>query len=82
MLMKKDKVDLLIEELIQISLEKINYIKINKDTLSKDIVFLNKYEELKEILDIQNLSDISVDEYPNIVELKEVVLEINKMRME
>lgn len=74
--MNEDKINTLIDELIQISLNKINYIKINKDTLNEDILFLHKYERLKSLLGVDSLSDIDSKEYPRISELKNIVSQL------
>ncbi len=75
-LMKEDKVHVLINELIQISLDKINYKKINKNTLQEDIVFLDKYDKLKTLLEIDSISEIDITEYPEIGELKKIISQL------
>lgn len=56
----------LICNLIDLSKEKYLKLKNSEDTLYLDIVFIEKFQCLKETLQIDNLNDIDLREYPDI----------------
>lgn len=69
----------LIEELIELSDTKYGYIKVGRDTLNNDILFIEKYGQLKEILGATTLEDMDLKQLPRINDLKEIIKKINDL---
>jgi len=67
----------IIDELIQLSNTKYGLVKVGRDTLSNDILFIERYEKLKEILGVRTLDEIDFKELPRIKNLKELIMKIN-----
>jgi hypothetical protein len=67
----------LIEELIEISNTKYGYIKVGRDTLNLDILFIENYEKLKDFLGTTSLEDFDYSELPRMKTLKNIVEKIN-----
>lgn len=69
----------LIDELIELSNTKYGFIKIGRDTLTNDILFIEKYGQLKESLGATTLEDIDLTKLPKIKDLKEIIQKINDL---
>jgi len=69
----------IINSLIEISQIKYGLVKVGKDTLNQDILFIEKYELLKRTLNIENFDQIDLSDYPEIIQLKIMVEEINNL---
>jgi hypothetical protein len=67
----------LIDELIELSNTKYGFLKVGRDTLTHDILFIEKYEELKEIIGAASLENIDPKDLPRIKDLKEIISLIN-----
>jgi hypothetical protein len=67
----------IIEELIDLSDAKYGYLKVGRDTLNNDILFIEKYEQLKEILGAKTIEDIDFQELPRIKDLKDIIKKIS-----
>lgn len=72
-----NKANQIIDELIELSNTKYGFLKVGHDTLNIDILFIAKYEELKETLGTQDLDDINMTQFPKIKKLKELIVLIN-----
>ncbi len=70
-------IDKIMLELIDLCSEKYRLIKIGQDTLQIDIVFIEKYENLKKLLGIDDLSNVDFNQTPNIKVLQDIIAEIN-----
>lgn len=68
--MSLSEANILIEELIEISGIKYTFIKVGKDTLNQDVLFIEKYTKLKEILNTQTFDNIDFTEFPRMKVLK------------
>lgn len=69
----------IIDELIELSNKKYGFLKVARDTLNIDILFIEKYESLKEILGTHNLDDIDVKQLPRLIVLKELIVKISEL---
>lgn len=67
----------IIESLIEISNTKYGLLKVGKDTLNTDILFIEKYEHLKEILGANTLEHINKEDYPRLADLKRIIEKIH-----
>lgn len=79
--MKKHNMDInkLIEELIELSNTKHGLVKIGHDTLNIDVLFITRFEELKEELNVESLNDLDMSMYPRIKDLQESIKKINEL---
>lgn len=77
--MTSETVREIIYNLIQISQDKYGLIKVGKDTLNQDILFIEKYETLKRTLNIENIDQVDFSEFPEILQLKIMIEEINEI---
>ncbi len=72
----------LINDLIDLSNAKYCSLKVGQDTLHNDLLFIKKFEELKEKLAVKTLNDIDLKELPKIKELQNIINDINKYEIE
>jgi hypothetical protein len=68
-----------IQELIELSDTKYGLLKVGRDTLQTDIVFIEKYETLKTQLGINSFDDIDMTQFPIMRELKQRIEKINSL---
>jgi hypothetical protein len=73
------KADKLIDELIEISDTKYGYLKVGRDTLNEDILFIEKYEKLKEILGVSKIDEIDFKQLPKMKNLKAIIEKISDL---
>jgi hypothetical protein len=73
------KADKLIDELIEISDTKYGYLKVGRDTLNEDILFIEKYEKLKEILGASKIDEIDFKQLPKMKNLKAIIEKISDL---
>lgn len=74
--MNREQVNQVIDELIELSNTKYSFIKVGRDTLNIDILFIERYSMLKELLGSE-LDTIDLTQFPNIKELQVVIEKIN-----
>lgn len=63
----------LIDELIELSNTKYGYLKVGRDTLNLDILFIEKYEALKKLIGSSSFEDFDFKDYPKMKDLKLIV---------
>jgi len=80
--MNIQSVNEIIEELIELSDTKYGLLKVGQDTLQMDIVFIEKYESLKQQLDMDTLDHIDITQFPRIRKLKESIEKINTLEQQ
>lgn len=68
--MNLKEVDTLLEELIDLSNTKYGLIKVGHDTLQYDILFIEKFEKLKEMLGTTALEEVDLKQLPKMKALK------------
>lgn len=67
----------IIEGLIKLSQRKYGLVKVGKETLTEDILFIEQYEKLKSALEVDHLDAVDVKAYPQLVELKKTIQAIH-----
>lgn len=72
------KAEEIIEELIELSNTKYGYIKVGRDTLNLDLLFIEKYETLKKILGITSIETYDFSDLPRMKILKEQIEKISQ----
>ena len=63
----------IIEGLIKLSQRKYGLVKVGKETLTEDILFIEQYEKLKSALGVDHLEAVDTKEYPQLGELKKII---------
>lgn len=71
-------INLIIDDLIELSDTKYGFLKVDKETLNIDILFIEKYSELKELLGTETFEEIDFTEIPKMKVLKDLIEEINQ----
>ncbi|MBI9014626.1 MAG: hypothetical protein JEZ08_20475 [Clostridiales bacterium] len=71
-------INLIIDELIELSDTKYGFLKVGKETLNTDILFIEKYSKLKELLGTETFEEIDFTEFPKMKILKEMIVKINQ----
>ncbi|MCH4889283.1 hypothetical protein EZV73_16925 [Acidaminobacter sp. JC074] len=74
--MKNELANQVIEELIELSSTKLGFLKVGRDTLNIDILFIEKYATLKETLG-SDLDTIDMTQFPKMKTLKNLIEEIS-----
>lgn len=69
----------MINSLIQISQEKYGLLKIGKETLNQDLLFIEKFQLLKHTLKVESIDEVNVSDYPELKQLKIMIEEINAL---
>lgn len=69
----------MINSLIQISQEKYGLLKIGKETLNQDLLFIEKFQLLKHTLKVKSIDEVNVSDYPELKQLKIMIEEINAL---
>lgn len=80
--MDRIKANQIINELIELSDTKYGFVKVGRDTLNIDILFIERYESLKELLQIHDLDTIDVNQFPRLKELKNKIVKISNIEDE
>ena len=70
--------NLVIDELIKLSDTKYGFLKVGKETLNTDILFIEKYSTLKELLGTETFEEIDFTRIPKMKVLKDLIEEINQ----
>jgi len=65
-----------IEELIELSGTKYTFIKVGKDTLNHDILFIERYTKLKELFNTETFDNIDLITFPRMKVLKNQIEQI------
>jgi len=68
----------IINSLIEISQIKYGLLKVGKDTLHQDILFIEKYEQLKNELMVDGMDQVDFKAYPEMLQLKIMIEEIDR----
>jgi hypothetical protein len=71
-------INLIIDELIELSDTKYGFLKVGKETLNTDILFIEKYSKLKELLETETFEEIDFTKIPKMKILKDLIEEINQ----
>jgi len=72
------EINLVIDELIKLSDTKYGFLKVGKETLNTDILFIEKYSTLKELLGTETFEEIDFTRIPKMKVLKDLIEEINQ----
>jgi len=72
------EINLIIDELIDLSDTKYGFLRVGKETLNTDILFIEKYSTLKELLGTETFEDIDFTRIPKMKVLKDLIEEINQ----
>jgi hypothetical protein len=67
----------IIEGLIKLSQRKYGLVKVGKETLTEDILFIEQYEKLKSALEVDQLEAVDIKAYPQLGELKRIIQAIH-----
>ncbi len=76
--MNIEQVNLIIDELIELSNTKYGFVKVGRDTLNIDILFIEKYATLKDLLG-SDLDTIDMTQFPKMKNLKDLIEQIGSM---
>lgn len=76
--MTHTEIKALIHGLITLSQEKYGLVKVGKNTLNEDILFIEKYAQLKLGLGVDDFDQIDLKAYPEMVQLKIMIEEIQR----
>lgn len=74
--MNIEQVNQIIGELVELSNTKYSFIKVGRDTLNIDILFIEKYSMLKELLGSE-LDTIDMTQFPKMKELQVMIEKIS-----
>jgi len=72
------EINLVIDEIIKLSDTKYGFLKVGKETLNTDILFIEKYSTLKELLGTETFEEIDFTRIPKMKVLKDLIEEINQ----
>jgi len=72
------EINLIIDDLIELSDTKYGFLKVGKETLNTDILFIEKYSRLKELLKTETFEEIDFTKIPKMKVLKDLIEEINQ----
>ena len=67
----------IIEGLIKLSQRKYGLVKVGKETLTEDILFIEQYEKLKSALEVDQIDAADTKAYPQLGELKKIIQAIH-----
>lgn len=68
----------IIDELIDLSNTKYGLLKVGRDTLNVDILFIERFSELKLKLGVESLNETDLSKYPKMKDLIEMVQKIHQ----
>lgn len=74
--MNISEINEVIEELIELSGNKYTFIKVGKDTLNHDILFIERYTKLKELFNTETFDTIDLISFPRMKVLKNQIEQI------
>ncbi|MBN2794401.1 MAG: hypothetical protein JXR88_03260 [Clostridia bacterium] len=77
-MIEEKKLNDIIDELIDLSNTKYGLLKVGRDTLNVDILFIEKFSELKLKLGVESLHEADLSKYPKMKNLIELIKKINQ----
>ena len=80
--MNLNTANLIIDELIELSDTRYGFLKVGRDTLNTDILFIERYSQLKQLLETDTFDDINMTQFPKMKILKDLIEKISKLEEE
>ncbi len=77
--MNLNTANLIIDELIELSDTRYGFLKVGRDTLNTDILFIERYSQLKQLLETDTFDDINMTQFPKMKILKDLIEKISKL---
>jgi hypothetical protein len=77
--MNLNTANLIIDELIELSDTRYGFLKVGRDTLNTDILFIERYSQLKQLLKTDTFDDINMTQFPKMKILKDLIEKISKL---
>jgi predicted small metal-binding protein len=80
--MDLSKANQIIDELIEHANTKYGLLKVGQDTLNTDILFIERYQALKEVLETTTFDHINMTQLPKMKILKNLIEKISQLENE